>query len=197
MRQEWVYTICTVVNAIKHPQCPNSKVGRPRDTWIDVASTVDDGKSTIVDEKNSTIPDQPSPVPVPEKLYYPISGEYYMGGDITIGNKFVTTVETWQVAYINDRRETPMGVEYQVVWVHLDQACKRLCMRSWEPLSKLKEDDFEAEIRKERAVKLLGRPDLVTEQEIKQFIDDRLVLYNQDLRAGATWIDVRDFMIRL
>ncbi|KAK1939971.1 hypothetical protein P3T76_008302 [Phytophthora citrophthora] len=41
------------------------------------------------------------------------------------------------------------------------------------------------------------RLDLVTEQDIKQFIDDRHVLYNQDLRAGATWVDVRDFMIRL
>ncbi|KAK1930396.1 hypothetical protein P3T76_014067 [Phytophthora citrophthora] len=129
-----------------------------------------------------------------------------------------------------------MGVEYQVLWVHPDRACKRLYMRSWEPRSKLKEDDIEAEMAlvdrwkassvplfetfwKEedkgygligadednlcffqaltRAAKLLGHPDLVTEQDIEQFIDDRFVLYNQDFRAGATWIDVRDFMIRL
>ncbi|KAK1928486.1 hypothetical protein P3T76_016012 [Phytophthora citrophthora] len=152
---------------------------------------------------------------------------YYTGQDVTVTRKYATTVEEWQVAFINERRESLLGVEYRVLWVYPDSGCKHLYLRTLEPAARLREDGFADELdlvdrwktsdvplfkdfrrqdqdsmgllgqMKTRAAELLGRPDLVTEQDIEQFIDDRHVLYNQDLRAGATWVDVRDFMIRL
>ncbi|KAL3663608.1 hypothetical protein V7S43_011494 [Phytophthora oleae] len=36
-----------------------------------------------------------------------------------------------------------------------------------------------------RVAELTGRPDIVTQQAIDQFVDDELVLYSRDLREGA------------
>ncbi|ETP08617.1 hypothetical protein F441_15448 [Phytophthora nicotianae CJ01A1] len=164
------------------------------------------------------------------------SGEYYTGRDITLDSKLVTTVEVWQVAYRNDRRDGPLGVEYQVLWVHPDRSCKKLYMRSWEPRAKLMEDGFEGEMdlvyrwkasevplfetfwREDdvgmgligadedglcvfnalrRASELAGRPDIVTQQDIDQFVDDELILYGRDLSQGARWKVVLRFLGRL
>ncbi|KAK1928901.1 hypothetical protein P3T76_015541 [Phytophthora citrophthora] len=183
-------------------------------------------RTTIVAEETTT----------PDQLYYEIYGGYYTGRDISVDRRFATTVEVWEVAYINDRREGALGMEYRVLWVHPDRSCKKLYQRTWEPAVKLREDDFSEEMAVvdrwkasdvpvfedfwrtdqvgvgllgadednlcvfnalKRAAELLDRPDLVTQQDIEQFVEDRLVLYNQDLREGATWVYVRDFMIRL
>ncbi|KAK1948115.1 hypothetical protein P3T76_000405 [Phytophthora citrophthora] len=173
---------------------------------------------------------------VTDELYYPIYGEYYTGQAVTVTRTYATTVEEWQVAFINERRESLLRIEYRVLWVYPDSGCKHLYLRTWEPAARLREDGFADGLdlvdrwktsdvplfedfwrqdqdgmgrlgadeenlcvfnALKRAAELLGRPDLVTEQDIEQFIDDRHGLYNQDLRAGAMWVDVRDFMIRL
>ncbi|ETI38707.1 hypothetical protein F443_15629 [Phytophthora nicotianae P1569] len=165
-----------------------------------------------------------------------VTDEYYTGRDITLDSKLVTTVEVWQVAYRNDRRDGPLGVEYQVLWVHPDRSCKKLYMRSWEPRAKLMENGFEGEMdlvyrwkasevplfetfwREDdvgmgligadedglcvfnalrRASELAGRPDIVTQQDIDQFVDDELILYGRDLRQGARWKVVLRFLGRL
>ncbi|KAG6576411.1 uncharacterized protein IUM83_08939 [Phytophthora cinnamomi] len=79
-------------------------------------------------------------------MYYPIYGEYYTGSDVTVDANYVTTTETWRVAYINDRRQTPQGLECRILWVHPARSCKRLCIRTWEPSARLAEDDFEVEM---------------------------------------------------
>ncbi|KAI9986120.1 hypothetical protein PInf_025026 [Phytophthora infestans] len=48
-----------------------------------------------------------------------------------------------------------------------------------------------------RAAELAGRPDLVTQQDIDQYVEDILVQYGRDLREDAAWTDVRDFLRRL
>ncbi|GMF38435.1 unnamed protein product [Phytophthora fragariaefolia] len=72
--------------------------------------------------------------------------EYYTVGDATVDADYATTTETWQVAYINDRRRTPRGLAYCVLWVHPNRSCKRLYLRTWEPRERLTEDDFEVEM---------------------------------------------------
>ncbi|KAK1946932.1 hypothetical protein P3T76_000942 [Phytophthora citrophthora] len=47
--------------------------------------------------------------------HFDISGEYYTVPYIAIDRRYAITLVTWQVAYINERRETPMGFEYQVL----------------------------------------------------------------------------------
>eukprot|EP00644_Phytophthora_capsici_P016425 jgi/Phyca11/18263/fgenesh1_pg.PHYCAscaffold_34_\ len=44
---------------------------------------------------------------------------------------------------------------------------------------------------------LAGHPDLVTQQDIDQYVEDILVQYGHDLREGAAGTDVRDFLRRL
>ncbi|POM67445.1 Hypothetical protein PHPALM_16555, partial [Phytophthora palmivora] len=150
----------------------------------------------------------PRVTPATDELYYPIYGEYYTGQDVTVTRKYATTVEEWQVAFINERRETVLGIEYRVLWVHPDRDCRQLYLRTWEPAARLREDGFADELdlvdrwkasdvplfedfwrqdqdgmgllgadednfALKRAAELLGRPGLVTEQDIEQFIDDR------------------------
>ncbi|KAJ8550542.1 hypothetical protein ON010_g10528 [Phytophthora cinnamomi] len=80
------------------------------------------------------------------QMYYPIYGEYYTGSDVTVNANYVTTTETGQLAYINDRRQTPLGLEYRVFWVNPDRSCKWLYLCTWEPRARLAEDDFEVEM---------------------------------------------------
>ncbi|GMF17365.1 unnamed protein product [Phytophthora lilii] len=81
-----------------------------------------------------------------ERIYYPIYDEYFTGDEVTVDQDYATTVETWNVAYINDRRTTPLGDEYRVLWVHPDASCRHLYLRTWEPRAKLAEGDFEEEM---------------------------------------------------
>ncbi|OWY91999.1 hypothetical protein PHMEG_00039169 [Phytophthora megakarya] len=171
-----------------------------------------------------------------DQLHYPIYGEYYTGSGVTVDRTFTTTVEIWDMAYISDRCETPLSIQYRVFWAHPDRSSKNLYLKTWEPAVKLREDGFADEMdlvdrwkassvavfedfwkedevgmglfgadddnlcvfnALKRTAELLGRPDLVTKQEIDQFDDNRHALYSQDLRAGATWVDVRDFVMHL
>ncbi|ETM03734.1 hypothetical protein L917_00083 [Phytophthora nicotianae] len=43
-------------------------------------------------------------------------------------------------------RESLLGMEYRVLWVHPDSSCKTLYLRSWTPAAKLREDDFVEEM---------------------------------------------------
>ncbi|ETN12220.1 hypothetical protein PPTG_09106 [Phytophthora nicotianae INRA-310] len=154
--------------------------------------------------------------PATDQLHYRIWGEYYTGRDVTVDRRFASTVEVWQVACINDRRETDLGPVYQVLWVHPDRTCRKLYQRSWEPRANLREDGFTEEVDlvdrwkdssvplfedfwrdDQRAAELAGRPDLVTQQDIDQYVEDILVQYGRDLREGAAWLDVRGFLVRL
>ncbi|KAE8897049.1 hypothetical protein PF010_g7023 [Phytophthora fragariae] len=69
------------------------------------------------------------------QMYCPIYGEYYA----TVDADYAATTETWQVTYINDRRQTPLGLAYRVLCVHPDRSCKRLHRTP----ARLAEDDFE------------------------------------------------------
>ncbi|ETO67419.1 hypothetical protein F444_15612 [Phytophthora nicotianae P1976] len=193
------------------------------DDTIDESSATTDSVVTATDSA-SNVTD--CTTTATNQLYYPISGEYYTGRDITLDSKLVTTVEVWQVAYLNYRRDGPMRVE----------SYKKLYMRSWEPRAKLMENGFEGEMdlvdswkasevplfetfwREDdvgmgligadedglcvfnalrRASELAGRPDIVTQQDIDQFVDDELILYGRDLRQGARWKVVLRFLGRL
>ncbi|KAI9986871.1 hypothetical protein PInf_025840 [Phytophthora infestans] len=126
-----------------------------------------------------------------------------------------------RVTYINNRRETDLGTMNR--W-------------SWEPRTKLREDDFAEEVdlvdrwkdssvplfedfRRDdqvgvgllgadddglcelnafkRVAELAGRPDLATQQDIDQYVEDILVQSGRDLREGAAWTDVRDYLRQL
>ncbi|ETK78921.1 hypothetical protein L915_15174 [Phytophthora nicotianae] len=147
--------ICTFNKTESQTRCASCTLDRARvvidkvtsDTVNDVAigesSATTDGVVTATDTASSVTD---CATTATDQLYYPISGEYYTGRDITLDSKLVTTVEVWQVAYLNNRRDGPMGVEYQVLWGHPDRSCNKLYIRSWEPRSKLMEDGFEEEI---------------------------------------------------
>ncbi|KAE8982940.1 hypothetical protein PR003_g23197 [Phytophthora rubi] len=236
---EWVCMICTHVNRENVEQCASCNCGRPvsvvdgstgdtiQEAIAVAQSAIDTDRKVTATNRKDTSTDQ---------LYYPIYDEYYTRKDVTVDTDFAITVETWDVAYINDRREMPLGQEYRVLWVHPDASCKRLYLRTWEPRAKSMEDGFAEEIelvdrwkvstiatfedfwRQDkdgvaligadteghclfnaliRAAELAGRPDVVTQQDVDQFVRDELVLYNRDVSQGTTWKVVRRFLRRL
>ncbi|ETM00445.1 hypothetical protein L917_02833 [Phytophthora nicotianae] len=48
-----------------------------------------------------------------------------------------------------------------------------------------------------REDELAGRPDIITQQDTDQFVDNELVCYGRDLRQGARWKIVPRFLGRL
>ncbi|EEY65791.1 uncharacterized protein PITG_03316 [Phytophthora infestans T30-4] len=53
-----------------------------------------------------------------DEMYYPIYGMYYSSKQVTVTADYATTTRTWSVDRINDRRDSPRGPEYRVLWVN-------------------------------------------------------------------------------
>ncbi|POM73412.1 Hypothetical protein PHPALM_9743 [Phytophthora palmivora] len=75
-------------------------------------------------------------------MYYPICGKYYSSKTVTVESDYATTKTTWNVGLINNRRETPLGLQYRVLWISRYVATRRYYQRTWEPRMQLVEDGF-------------------------------------------------------
>ncbi|OWY90566.1 hypothetical protein PHMEG_00041254, partial [Phytophthora megakarya] len=60
----------------------------------------------------------------------------------TRDGNYVTTLRTWDVAKIVDRKETSRGLEYRVFWINKSAKKRKYYLRSWEPKKQLLEDGF-------------------------------------------------------
>ncbi|KAE9015508.1 hypothetical protein PR003_g4926 [Phytophthora rubi] len=160
---DWLCMICTFMNCDASATCANCKCDNASAVVDDV--TPDTVQDTITVAQLAIVTDQMRTGTIrkdidtikkdtdtdhgstrTDQMYYPIYGEYYTGRDVTVDVNYATTTETWRVAYINDRRQMHLGLEYRVLWVHPDRSCKRLYLRTWEPRARLVDDDFEVEI---------------------------------------------------
>ncbi|GMF53722.1 unnamed protein product [Phytophthora fragariaefolia] len=79
-------------------------------------------------------------------VYYPIYGKYYSSKQVTVTDDYATTTKTWRVARINDRRNSPRGPEYRVLWLSRLLVNQRYYQRTWEPLQQLLDDGFADEV---------------------------------------------------
>ncbi|EGZ04573.1 hypothetical protein PHYSODRAFT_250016 [Phytophthora sojae] len=65
---------------------------------------------------------------------------------VTVTSDYATTKMTWRVARINDRRSSPRGPEYRVLWLSRLLVNRRYYQRTWEPLQQLLDDGFANEV---------------------------------------------------
>ncbi|KAE9303727.1 hypothetical protein PR003_g21934 [Phytophthora rubi] len=79
-------------------------------------------------------------------VYYPIYGKYYNSKQVTIKSDYATTKKTWRVARINDRRNSPRGPEYRVLWLRHLLVNRRYYQRTWEPIQQLLDEGFADEV---------------------------------------------------
>ncbi|EGZ21758.1 hypothetical protein PHYSODRAFT_489463 [Phytophthora sojae] len=110
-----------------------------------------------------------------------------------------------RVALINDRRNSPRGPEYRVLWLSRLLVNRRYYQRAWEPLQQLLDDGFANEVdlvdhwkdSASRAAELAGRPDIVTQDDIDTFVADELREHGVDLTVGTSWKVVLRFLRHL
>ncbi|POM64518.1 LOW QUALITY PROTEIN: Hypothetical protein PHPALM_19936 [Phytophthora palmivora] len=65
---------------------------------------------------------------------------------VTVTPDYATTIKTWRVARINDRRDSPRGQEYHVLWLNCLLVKRRYYQRTWEPRQQLLDDNFAEEL---------------------------------------------------
>ncbi|EGZ18646.1 hypothetical protein PHYSODRAFT_332390 [Phytophthora sojae] len=147
---DWLCLICTFMNGEASAYCTNGKCGRPaavvddedpETVWdaMSVAQLADDtDHMTVATVSGATDTNRTTAATVQkatrtvrkstpiDQMFHPIYDEYYKESDLTVDAEYATTTEKWQVAYINDRRQTPLGLQYHVLWVHPDRSCRKL-----------------------------------------------------------------------
>ncbi|GMF49563.1 unnamed protein product [Phytophthora fragariaefolia] len=119
-------------------QCVTARTHVPLATELDAATECGD---TVI-ELGTSDTDESSDGDV----YYPIYGKYYSSKQVTVTDAYATTTKTWRVARINDRRNSPRGPEYRVLWLSRLLVNQRYYQRTWEPLQQLLDDGFADEV---------------------------------------------------
>ncbi|GMF64558.1 unnamed protein product [Phytophthora lilii] len=140
----WVCMVCTCCNDSAAVVCSSCGVPyRPDRFDFEPGSPAD----STADPPASATDDE---------LFYPISGKYYMSKSVTREGAYVTTKKKWNVALINDSRQTPLGKQYRVLWLSRYVATRRYYQRTWEPEKQLRRDGFGASLDLVDQFKLSG-----------------------------------------